>query len=166
VGLLMGRIHGSLLICRSGSHASFVRGNDVEESLPWHRLETRHATEAFLRRFKPACRATTSDKYIYDIDCDADEIKSWFDEVAYSTAELLRTAATVAEQSGDLGQAERLYMRLVSVLETKIGRESMEVADVMLSLAELSYKAGRVDEGTRYYEKMQQILKHRSNSGH
>jgi hypothetical protein len=162
----MGRIHGSLLICRSGSHASFVRGGHGEESLPWHRLETKYATEAFLRRFKPACRATTSDKYIYEIDCDADEIRGWFDEVAYSTAELLRTAACVAEQSGDLGQAERLYMRLVSVLETKIGRESMEVADVMLSLAELSYKAGKVDDGTRYYEKMQQILKERNNSSH
>lgn len=159
----MGRIQGSLLICRSNSSAKFVRAESVQDSLPWHRLETKHATEAFLRRFKPLCRATTADKYIYDIDCDADEIKQWFDEVAYSTAELLRTAATVAAQSGDLGQAERLYVRLLSVLETKIGGESMEVADVMLSLAELNYKAGKVDEGTRYFEKMQLILKQRSN---
>jgi tetratricopeptide (TPR) repeat protein len=85
----------------------------------------------------------------------------WFDQAAYSTAELLRTAAHLAEQSGDLSQAERLYMRLLTVLETKIGRGSIETADVMRSLAELSYKAGNFEDGTRYFEKMQKILEER-----
>jgi hypothetical protein len=159
----MARIQGSLSINRNNSAASFIGNVSRVELLPWHRLETKHATEAFLRRFKPPCRETTSDKFIYEIDCDADEVRCWFDEVAYSTAELLRVAATLADQSGDLVQSERLYLRLITLLQKKTGQDSTEVADVMLSLAELLYKAGKIEEGRQYFESMQQILKVQKN---
>ncbi|MDR3612940.1 MAG: hypothetical protein P4L53_05185 [Candidatus Obscuribacterales bacterium] len=159
----MTRIQGSLSINRNNSAASFSGSVVRPEVLPWHRLETKQATEAFLRRFKPPCRETTSDKFIYEIDCDAEEVKRWFDEVAYSTAELLRAAATLADQSGDLIQSERLYLRLLRLLEKKTGQDSTEVADVMLSLAELLYKAGKVEEGRQYFESMQKILKEQKN---
>jgi pentatricopeptide repeat protein len=49
------------------------------------------------------------------------------------------------------------------LLEKKNGQESIEVADVMLSLAELLYKAGKVEEGREYFESMQKILKEQKN---
>jgi hypothetical protein len=76
----MPRIIGSLVVSQKDTSAKFVLHEPTTVDLPWHLIRNRETIRAFLDRFSPACSVQTDGMTIYSVDCDAIELKNWFDQ--------------------------------------------------------------------------------------